>query len=218
VTRLLPILLLTGLSCVGPSSSTTSTSRPANGAAPGASPGINTLQSLHLRLTLNPQTGDVTYFGWYDGRRNLLGSNGITTAIVGAEPPELTGELQRVSDHELVFRGIDQNRIVWVKRYQLIGDDSVQVTHRITSRRDEPFPAIIYSLADLPDATITGDNRDQRIRTPAANARFHAEIENPHFPGEQMNPYALRSDSRTLEPGDSMEFKMTWQLEPARAQ
>jgi hypothetical protein len=172
------------------------------------------MRSLHVLLTVNPMTGDVVYFGWYDGRRNLLGAGGITTALVGMEPPELSGELQRV-EREIVFRGVDQNRIAWEKRYRLVGDDTVEVTHRITSRRDEAFAAIVYSLADLPDATIAGDNRDQHITTPIARAHFHAEIANPNFPGEQMNPYALRSESRMVGPGEQMEFRMTWRIEAA---
>jgi len=171
-----------------------------------------TLQSLHVRLTVNPADGSVVYFGWYDGRRNLLGAGGIVAALVGMEPPELRGEFKRISDAEMVYEGIDQNQIAWVKRFHL-ENQTVSVTYRITSRREEPFDAIIYSLADLPDATITGDNRDQYIRTPIARAHFHAVIDNPNFPGEQMNPYALRSDSRRLEPGGSMEFKMTWELQ-----
>jgi hypothetical protein len=31
-----------------------------------------------------------------------------------------------------------------------------------------------------------------------------------------MNPYALRSDTHHLEPGESMTFEMTWELIPAR--
>jgi len=170
------------------------------------------LQSLHVRLTVNPADGSVVYFGWYEGRRNLLGTDGMVAALVGMEPPELRGEFKRINDAELEFEGIDQNQIAWVKRFHL-EDQTVSVTYRITSRREEAFDAIIYSLADLPDATITGDNRDQYIKTPVARARFHAVIDNPNFPGEQMNPYALRSDSRRLEPGASMEFKMTWELQ-----
>src|SRR4051794_32981838 len=128
-------------------------------------------QSLHVRLTVNPADGSVLYFGWYDGRRNLLGAGGIVAALVGMEPPELRGEFKRVNDKETVFEGIDQNQIAWVKRFHL-EDQTVSVTYRITSRREEPFEAIIYSLADLPDATITGDNRDQYIRTPIARAHF----------------------------------------------
>jgi hypothetical protein len=169
-----------------------------------------------VRLEVNPASGDVTYFGWYDGRRNLLGPAGITTAIVGTAPPELQGELKKPNPAELIFRGVDQNQIAWTKRYRLQGDDAVVVTHQIQNRSDHGFDAILYSLADLPDATITGDNRDQHVRTPTAAAHFHADIQNPHFPGEQMNPSALRSDSRRLEPGDSMTFTMTWRLSVAR--
>jgi hypothetical protein len=176
---------------------------------------VETIQSLHVRLTLNPTDGSVVYLGWYDGRRNLLGTGGIVAALVGMEPPELHGDFKRLSDAQLLFQGIDQNQIAWIKRFRL-DDRTVSVTYRITNRRDQPFDAIVYSLADLPDATITGDNRDQYIRTPVARARFHAAIDNPNFPGEQMNPYALRSDSRHLEPGDSMEFKMTWELQLPR--
>jgi hypothetical protein len=127
------------------------------------------------------------------------------------EPPELKGELRRVGDRELVYEGVDQNQIVWVKRYRL-DDLGVTVTYRVTNRRDEGFDAIVYSLADFPDATITGDNRDQYIISQIARAHFHADIQHPNFPGEQMNPYALRSESTHLEPGESMEFRMTWEL------
>jgi hypothetical protein len=179
------------------------------------SPGPDTLQSLHVRLVVDTSDGSVRYLGWYDGRRNLLGPNGIVAAIVGVEPPELKGQLARAGDAELVFTGADQNQINWVKRYRLDGN-TVHVTYRVTSHRDQPFDAIVYSLADLPDATISGDNRDQHIRTPDIKAHFRATIDDPNFPGEQMNPYAMRSDSRRLEPGDSMEFRMTWELEPTR--
>jgi hypothetical protein len=182
---------------------------------PLSKPDVGTLQSLHIRLTVNPADGSVVYFGWYDGRRNILGTGGIVAALVGMEPPDLRGEFKRLSDAELLFEGIDQNQIVWLKRFQL-DDRTVSVTYRITNRREEPFDAIVYSLSDLPDATITGDNRDQYIQTPIARARFHAAIDNPNFPGEQMNPFALRSDSRRLEPGASMEFKMTWDLQLPR--
>jgi hypothetical protein len=172
---------------------------------------FNSIESLHVRLTVNPTDGSVTYFGWYDGRRNLLGTGGIMAALVGMEPPELQGELTRGGARELVFQGIDQNQIAWVKHYRL-DDSAASVTYRITNRRNQAFDAIIYSLADFPDATITGDNRDQYIQSPIASAHFHADILHPNFPGEQMNPYALRSESRRLEPGESMEFHMTWEL------
>lgn len=194
-------------SCAAPSANPLSKPKPKSDLA--------SLQSLHVRLTVNPADGSVVYFGWYDGRRNLLGAGGIVAALVGMEPPELRGEFKRINDAEMVFEGIDQNQIAWVKRFHL-EEQTVTVTYQITSRREEPFDAIIYSLADLPDATITGDNRDQYVRTPIARARFHAVIDNPNFPGEQMNPYALRSDSRRLEPGESMEFKMTWELQLPR--
>ena len=177
----------------------------------------NALQSLHVRLEVNPDSGDVTYFGWYDGRRNLLGPAGITTALVGTAPPELRGELKRLGPGELLFQGLDQNQILWTKRYRLADDHTIAVSLTIQNRGDRPFDAILYALADLPDATITGDNRDQLIRSPLASAHFHADVANPHFPGEQMNPSALRSDSKHLDPGDSMTFTMTWQLEVARA-
>jgi hypothetical protein len=202
----LPLIALLCVSCAAPSStSSTSSTKP----SPKSDP--NTLQSLHVRLTINPSDGSVLYFGWYDGRRNLLGVGGIVAALVGMEPPELNGELKRISPAELRYEGVDQNQIAWVKRYR-IDDRGVQVTYRITNGRDQPFDAIVYSLADLPDATISGDNRDQYIQTPLASAHFHAQIDNPRFPGEQMNPYALRSDSRRLESGESMEFQMTWEL------
>jgi len=204
--RLLPLLTV-AFSCAAPQASPPAT-QPNKSVTKGE---FNSLQSLHVRLTVNPAEGSVTYFGWYDGQRNLLGPGGIVGAMVGMEPPELTGELKRVSDRELVFEGVDQNQILWVKRYRL-DDLGATVTYRVTNRRGEGFDAIVYSLADFPDATITGDNRDQYIVSPVARAHFHAEIRHPNFPGEQMNPYALRSESAHLEPGESMEFRMTWEL------
>ena len=207
-----PILLMTVSCAVRPS------------APPATQPGkalskteFNTIESLHVRLVVNPGDGSVAYFGWYDGQRNLLGMGGIVAALVGMEPPDLQGKLMRVSERELIFEGVDQNQIGWVKRYQL-GDRAATVTYRITNRRDQGFDAIVYSLADFPDATITGDNRDQYIQSPVASAHFHAEITHPNFPGEQMNPYALRSESKRLEPGESMEFRMTWELGLPRQQ
>jgi hypothetical protein len=173
------------------------------------------LQSLHVRLAVRPSDGSVEYLGWYDGRRNLLGSEGIVAGLVGIPPGELRGKLSRVADNELLFEGVDENQIGWVKRYRL-DDLTVHVTYRVTNGRDQAFDAIVYSLASLPDATMSGDNRDQYVQTPDVDAHFHAEIENPHFPGEQMNPSAMRSDARRLEPGESMEFKMTWELAPKR--
>jgi hypothetical protein len=212
----LAAMALAGCSPAPPATSTT-TERVAVPTTGPASPEPNALQSLHVRLVLNPATGDVTYLGWYDGRRNLLGSGGITTAIVGNSPPEIRGELKRAGERELLYQGVDENQIAWTKRYRLVDDHTVAVTHTIQNRGDRPFDAILYSLADLPDSTISGDNRDQRIRSPIASAHFHADIADPHFPGEQMNPSALRSDSRHLEPGDALTFNMTWRLEPARA-
>src|SRR5947209_19928152 len=107
---------------------------------------IDSLQSLHVRLTVNPDDGAVVYFGWYDGHRNLLGAGGIVSALVGMEPPEVHGQLKRISDHELRFEGIDQNLIVWKKRFE-IDDAGVNIVYQITSQRDQAFDAIIYSLA-----------------------------------------------------------------------
>jgi hypothetical protein len=179
----------------------------------------NSIRSLHVRLDVNPADGNVTYLGWYDGKRNLLGPGGITAALVGMEPPEFReGKLEKPNPHELRFNGLDHNHIFWEKTYRLDPESGtkVHVTFRVTNRRDEPFEAIVYSLADLPDATIAGDNRDLYIQAPIAQAHFHAEIENPHFPGEQMSPYAMRSDARRLEPGASMEFRLSWELRPIR--
>ena len=175
----------------------------------------DSLSSLHVRLTVNPDDGTVTYLGWYDGRRNLLGAGGIVSALVGMEPPELHGQLKRISDHELRFEGIDQNLILWKKRFE-IDDAGVNVVYQITNQRNEAFDAIVFSLADLPDATISGDNRDQYIQSPIASAHFRAQIANPNFTGEQMSPYAMRSESRRLEPGESMELRMRWELSAAR--
>ena len=200
-------LFIVSLSCAAPPRSPPAT-QPVKSVTKGE---FNSLQSLHVRLTINPSDGSVSYFGWYDGQRNLLGPGGIVAAMVAMEPPELKGELRRVNDRELVYEGVDQNQIVWVKRYRL-DDLGATVTYRVTNRRDEGFDAIVYSLADFPDATITGDNRDQYIISPIARAHFHADIQHPNFPGEQMNPYALRSESAHLEPGESMEFRMTWEL------
>jgi hypothetical protein len=177
------------------------------------------IRSLHARLAVNPADGNVAYLGWYDGRRNLLGPGGISAALVGMEPPDFRdAKLDKPSPNELRFRGLDHNHVLWEKTYRLDPQPGtkVQVTYRITNRRDEPFDAIIYSLADLPDATIAGDNRDLYIKTPIAQAHFHADITDPHFPGEQMTPYAMRSDSKRLEPGGSMEFRLSWELQPAR--
>src|SRR4051812_12710786 len=211
---ILALLFLSGSSCAPNNPLSTASTKPAPKAT--AKPNSNILQSLHVRLEINPDDGSVTYLGWYDGNRNLLGPGGIMTALVGMEPPELRGELKRLNDSELVYEGLDQNGIAWSKRYRLV-ENTVRVTHRITSRRDQPFDAIVYSLADLPDATITGDNRDQHITTPIASAHFHATIANADFPGESMNPYALRSDTHRLEPGESATFEMTWELMPERA-
>jgi hypothetical protein len=214
-------LAVVDASCAGRRPETPPTSPtpppPATQAAPPARADPAALQALHVRLEVSPVTGDVTYFGAYDGRRNLLGPAGITTALVGVAPPEMRGELTKPAAGELVFRGIDQNQVAWTKRYRVVDDQTVDVTHAVRNRGDRAFDAILYSLADLPDATIGGDNRDQHVRSPVAAAHFHADVENPHFPGEQMNPSALRSDSKHLEPGDSLTFHMTWRLELARA-
>ncbi len=186
---------------------------PERAALPADAP--NVLTSLHLRLEIAAETGTVTYFGGYDGRRNLLGPGGITSSLVGMEPAEMRGGIVRVSKTELRYAGIDQNGIVWEKSWK-IDDTTAQVALRITSKRGDGFDAIIYSLADLPDARISGDNRDLHISTPQAEADFHAFIVDPHFPGEQMSPYAMRSDSKRLEPGESMEFRMSWSLKVAR--
>ncbi len=170
------------------------------------------LQTLHVRLSIRPEDGGVRYFGWYDGKRNLLGPGGIAQALIGMEPPEFKGEAKKTSDSEIVFEGTDQNQIVWHKQYRL-EDNTVHATIKITSKRDQPFDAIIYSLSDLPDSTITGTPRDQNISSPIASAHFHADIDATVFKGESMNPYTLRSDQRRLEPGDSLEFHMTWQLD-----
>lgn len=182
---------------------------------PGAKPiaDANSLISLHLRLTLDPESGDVTYLGWYDGLRNLLGPGGIGAALIGMEPPELKGELKKLSDTEFQYTGIDQNQITWLKRYRLEAS-TVHVTLKITSHRDQSFEAIIYSRSDLPDATITGTPRDQEISSPIATAHFHADIDAKYFPGESMSPYILRSDTKNLNSGDSLEFHMTWELAP----
>lgn len=169
------------------------------------------LQTLHVRLSIRPEDGGVSYFGWYDGKRNLLGPGGITQALIGMEPPEIKGEIKKTGDGEIIFEGTDQNQIVWRKHYRL-EDNTVHATIKITSKRDQPFDAIIYSLSDLPDSTITGTPRDQNISSPIASAHFHADIDATVFKGESMNPYTLRSDQRRLEPGDSLEFHMTWEL------
>jgi len=179
--------------------------------------GPDALVNLHLKLEVNPETGTVSYFGFYDGQRNLLGPGGITSSIVGMEPPELKGQLKKISSTELRYAGIDQNRMMWEKSWKIEGM-AVQALLRIENRRDDAFDAIIYSLADLPDATFKGDNRDLHISTPKVSAHFHAIIENPMFPGEQMSPYAMRSDSKRLEPGEAMEFRMTWTLKLPRMQ
>jgi hypothetical protein len=207
------VLLTIHVSCARSSKNAT---RDPNAPSPGARLDPNTLQSLHVRLTIRSD-GSVEYLGWYDGRRNLLGPEGIVAGLVGIAPGDLRGRLTRVADNELLFEGVDDNQIAWAKRYRL-DDLTVRVTYRVTNQRDQAFDAIVYSLASLPDATMSGDNRDQHIQTPDIDAHFHAEIENPNFPGEQMNPSAMRSDSRHLEPGDSMEFKMTWELTPKRRQ
>jgi hypothetical protein len=211
------ILFLTVISLGSCASPQQETHRPDHPATPPANP--NSLQSLHVRLDVSPADGSVTYLGWYDGRRNILGSGGITAALVGMEPPEFRdAKLEKAAPNELRFRGMDHNQITWEKTYRLDHDPgrTVHVALRITSRRDEPFDAILYSLADLPDATFSGDNRDLHIQTPVARAHFHAVIDDPHFPGEQMSPYAMRSDSRRLQPGGWMEFRMTWELTPIR--
>ena len=196
----------------------TPTTPPPPSPIPAAGP--NSLTSLHVRLDVRPADGVVTYLGWYDGRRNLLGRDGITAALVGMEPPEFRdGKLEKVGPDELRFTGRDQHRLLWEKVYRLPPEpgDRVEVTYRVVSRRGEEFEAILYSLADLPDARIAGDNRDLHIETPLGRAHFRALIDDPHFPGEQMSPYAMRSDSRRLEPGGAMEFRMTWELAPVRA-
>ena len=212
------LLLLAAISLVSCATRQQETHRPDNPPPSPANP--NSLQSLHLRLDVNPADGSITYLGWYDGRRNVLGAGGITAALVGMEPPEFhEAKLDKAAPSELRFRGTDHNHIAWEKTYRLDPDPGriVHVTLRITNRRDEPFDAILYSLADLPDATFAGDNRDLHIQTPIARAHFHAIIDDPHFPGEQMSPYAMRSDSKRLPPGGSMEFQMTWELMPIRS-
>jgi hypothetical protein len=208
------LLLCCAVSCADRQPPPDALAKPAESAA-------TSLQSLHVRLTVNPADGHVAYFGWYDGRRNLLGESGITAALVGMEPPEFReAKLDKPTPLELRFTGLDHNRIQWEKTYRLESDSGhkVHVTYRITNRRDEAFEAIVYSLADLPDATFAGDNRDLHITTPLARAHFHAVLEDPNFPGEQMSPFAMRSDSRRLAPGASMTFQMTWELRPARSQ
>jgi hypothetical protein len=178
---------------------------------PQIAPDPVSLQSLHVRLTVRESDGGVSYFGWYDGQRNLLGNGGIGQALVGMEPPELKGEVRKIGENEIVYEGVDQNQIVWLKRYRL--DESiVHVTIKITNKREQAFDAIIYSLSDLPDSTITGSPRDQIINSPIAGARFHADIDTDYFKGESMSPFILRSDEKRLGPGDSMEFHMTWEL------
>lgn len=210
-------LLGIGASCASTADKPTATqpNAPAGNTRRAAPTEPNVLHSLHVRVAVNPTDGVVTYLGWYDGKRNLLGPNGIVAAIVGMQPPDLNGELVRTSPNELRFAGIDQNRVGWIKTYRL-DENTVHATYKITNLRDQSFDAILYSLADLPDAVIRGDNRDMHVRTPTLRAHFRAVIDDPHFPGEQMNPYAMRSESRTLAPGDSMEFRMTWELIPGQ--
>src|SRR4029453_14227053 len=117
----------------------------------------NSLQSLHLRLDINPTDGSVTYLGWYDGRRNLLGPGGPSAPPRGLQTPQIPNtKLEKPPPNELRFKGLDQNQIAWEKTYRLDPEpgNKVDVTCRITSHRDEAFDAILYSLADLPDATF----------------------------------------------------------------
>ncbi|HSI33718.1 MAG TPA: hypothetical protein VK986_09030 [Tepidisphaeraceae bacterium] len=211
-------LALSLLVANGVSGCATGTKKPADPAAAPAGAfafaGPTSIVNLHLKLDVDDDTGTVKYFGWYDGRRNLLGPGGVTTGLIGVEPPEVRGQLTKVGPTELRFAGRDQNGIVWEKSWRIEGS-TAHVSVKITSRRDDAFDAIVYALPDLPDAKVSGDNRDLRISTPVGEAHFHAVIENPNFPGEQFNPYAMRSESKRLEPGDSMEFRMTWTLKPA---
>jgi hypothetical protein len=174
-----------------------------------------TLRAPAIKLTINPSTGVVTYFGSRFGNKNLLGAGGITSSLVGMEPAEITGEFERVSASEFRFTGVDQNQIAWVKTF-MMERDAVRVIYRVTNRRQDAFDAIVYSLADMPDARIKGDNRRLEFETDWARGTMHAQIDDPHFPGESMSPYVMRSDSRRLEPGASMEFVMRWELRMTR--
>src|SRR5688572_19924489 len=116
--RFIDVILLLALSLSSCAPASKETIRPAT--QPLAPPNPNSLQSLHLRLDVSPADGSVTYLGWYDGRRNLLGPGGITAALVGIEPPEFReAKLDKPTPSELRFRGVDHNHIAWEKTYRL---------------------------------------------------------------------------------------------------
>ena len=75
-------------------------------------PAANVLESVHLRLEVNPEDGAVTYLGWYDGRRNLLGPHGMVAGLVGMEPAQMQGKLGKNGENELRFEGTDHERSV----------------------------------------------------------------------------------------------------------
>lgn len=214
--RLLLALGLLGLSCTPQPRSDYHYTIPHPGPAlMGKVRGGYELKNRWVRLVIDDQTGDVSYWGAADGDQNLLGNEGVRACLSAAPDTAPTGHVEKRDDQTWQYVGEDADRIRWRKIYSLDGE-SIYATFLVENMAEEPRNATVVVRFDLRAEQVAGDDLLLAGPTDVAPVVIQGYRESHGDPNYQVDRPTLRSDTQTLKPDERVSFTTEWKIDHPR--
>jgi hypothetical protein len=171
------------------------------------------LKNRILRAVISDQTGDVTFWGFVDQNRNLLGDHKIYPTLTGLPASSPKGTIEKRDDETWQFFGDDDNHITWRKIYRLNGD-SLFVSIQIQNNRPDLLVTTEQINCDLPDMKIT--HHDPELLEASIDhttLSFRGFNEFPAPTIQPAMPVLIQSDTFHLKPQERQSYTTEWKLQ-----
>ena len=168
------------------------------------------LANRKLRLVINDKTGDVSYFGTPDGKRNLLTPPGITVQLARQPESKPDGYIEKRDDQTWQYLGDTLTGLRWRKIYCL-NYDAVDVTCLVENRTRDPIDTAIAVRASFEGGELNAGSADTaELTVGVVHISLRAFNE-----GKPAKPdwAALIGDSKTLQPSERIGITMEWRAE-----
>jgi hypothetical protein len=166
------------------------------------------------RVLISDQTGDVTFWGYRDGARNLTFHRGIYTTLTALPDSPIHGYIEKRDEQTWQFFGEDDNHIIWRKIYCL-EYDSLFVSVIILNNRPDPLQTAIQINGELISPRIT--HHDPELFTgqggyAAVSLRGYNEFPAPT--SQPVLPTMIQSDTFHLKPQERQGYTSQWKIVP----
>jgi hypothetical protein len=170
------------------------------------------LKNRHVRLVIDENTGDVSFWGDAAGGANLVPRGVVARAVITAEPHARSnppqGYVEQRDEQTWQYIGEDPEGFGWRKIYCL-DSDALYVTCLVQNLRDQPIAIRIEVKPGFEAAGLTSPGPlTLQVQTDRHVATLHAFNQG----AVPQSDDSLTSDPHELKPAERISFTMGWAL------